>query len=62
MNKDVAVSFESHFGTIKDNRIDRHKLYPLTEILFVVLQNRARNLRKNKTEAENRMWYYLRNL
>jgi predicted transposase YbfD/YdcC len=37
MNKDVAVSFESHFGTIKDNRIARHKLYPLTEILFVVL-------------------------
>jgi very-short-patch-repair endonuclease len=26
-----------------------------------MMQNRARNLRKNKTEAENRMWYYLRN-
>lgn len=25
------------------------------------MQNRARNLRKNKTDAENRMWYYLRN-
>lgn len=37
MNKDVAGSFESYFGTIKDSRIERHKLYPLTEILFVVL-------------------------
>ena len=25
------------------------------------MQNRARNLRKNRTDAENRMWYYLRN-
>jgi len=25
------------------------------------MQNRARNLRKNMTDAENRMWYYLRN-
>jgi very-short-patch-repair endonuclease len=26
-----------------------------------MMQNRARNLRKNRTDAENRMWYYLRN-
>ena len=26
-----------------------------------MIQNRARNLRKNRTDAENRMWYYLRN-
>lgn len=37
MNKDVSGSFESHFGGLKDRRIERHKLYPLTEILFVVL-------------------------
>ncbi len=37
MNKDVSGSFESHFGDLKDPRIKRLKLYPLTEILFVVL-------------------------
>ena len=37
MNKDVSGSFESHFGVLKDPRIKRLKLYPLTEILFVVL-------------------------
>ena len=37
MNKDVSESFESHFGVLKDPRIKRLKLYPLTEILFVVL-------------------------
>ena len=37
MNKDVSNSFESHFGILSDPRIDRSKLYPLTEILFVVL-------------------------
>lgn len=37
MNNDVAGSFESHFGGLKDRRIQRHKLYPLTEVLFVVL-------------------------
>ena len=37
MNKDVSNSFESHFGILSDPRIDRTKLYPLTEILFVVL-------------------------
>jgi very-short-patch-repair endonuclease len=25
------------------------------------MQERARSLRKNRTDAENRMWYYLRN-
>ena len=34
---DVSNSFESHFGILSDPRIDRTKLYPLTEILFVVL-------------------------
>ncbi len=37
MNKDVSTSFESHFGILSDPRIDRSKLYPLTEILFIVL-------------------------
>jgi very-short-patch-repair endonuclease len=26
-----------------------------------MMQDRARHLRKNMTDAENRMWYYLRN-
>ena len=26
-----------------------------------MMQDRARHLRKNRTDAENRMWYYLRN-
>lgn len=37
MSTDVSLSFESHFGVLNDPRIDRTKLYPLTEILFVVL-------------------------
>ena len=37
VSKDVSSAFESHFGGLKDPRIDRSKLYPLTEILFVVL-------------------------
>lgn len=37
MNKDVSKSFESHFGDLKDPRIERTKLYPLSEVLFVVL-------------------------
>lgn len=37
MDKEVSESFESHFGSLKDPRIDRKKLYPLVEILFVVL-------------------------
>jgi hypothetical protein len=37
MDKDVSESFESYFGTINDPRIDRKKLYPLVEVLFVVL-------------------------
>jgi predicted transposase YbfD/YdcC len=37
MSKDVSKSFESYFGDLKDPRIERTKLYPLSEILFVVL-------------------------
>jgi predicted transposase YbfD/YdcC len=37
MSKDVSKSFESHFGNLKDPRVERTKLYPLLEILFVVL-------------------------
>jgi hypothetical protein len=37
MDKDVSESFERYFGTINDPRIDRKKLYPLVEVLFVVL-------------------------
>jgi hypothetical protein len=37
MNKDVSRSFESHFGKLDDPRIERHKVYPLIELLFVVL-------------------------
>src|SRR3990167_11241651 len=37
VTKDVSSSFESHFGELSDPRIERSKLYPLSEILFVVL-------------------------
>lgn len=37
MDKDVSESFESYFGQINDPRVERTKLYPLVEILFVVL-------------------------
>lgn len=37
MHKDVSTSFKSHFGDLNDPRVTRSKLYPLTEILFVVL-------------------------
>ncbi|MDR3492380.1 MAG: ISAs1 family transposase [Gammaproteobacteria bacterium] len=37
MYNEVSESFESYFGGLKDQRIERHKLYSLTEILFVVL-------------------------
>ena len=37
MSKDISESFESYFGELVDPRIERHKLYPLTEILFIVL-------------------------
>ena len=30
-------AFEIHFGMMEDPRIERHKLYPLKEILLVVL-------------------------
>lgn len=35
--KDVSQAFEMHFSGLKDPRIKRKKLYPLMEILFVVL-------------------------
>lgn len=37
MEKDVSQAFEAHFSSLKDPRIKRKKLYPLVEILFVVL-------------------------
>lgn len=37
MNDVVSKSFNDYFGTLKDPRINRKKLYPLTEILFVII-------------------------
>ena len=37
MDKDVSATFKKHFGTLADPRIERKKLYPLTEILFIVV-------------------------
>ena len=37
MNKDIEGSFDTYFGKLDDPRIERHKLYPLVEVLFVVL-------------------------
>jgi len=37
MQKDLSASFVEHFSKLKDPRINRKKLYPLMEILFVIL-------------------------
>ena len=37
MPEEDAPGFLCHFDTLEDPRIDRKKLYPLTEILFVVI-------------------------
>ncbi len=37
MEKDLSSSFAVHFSKLKDPRINRKKLYPLMEILFVIL-------------------------
>jgi len=37
MEKEVSQIFESCFAELKDPRIERKKLYPLVEILLVVL-------------------------
>lgn len=37
MEKDVLQGLEAHFSNLQDPRIARKKLYPLIEILFVVL-------------------------
>ena len=37
MEKSIAEGFQNYFGEIPDARIERSKLYPLQEILFVVL-------------------------
>jgi predicted transposase YbfD/YdcC len=37
MGKETLEAFASHFSRLKDPRIKRKKLYPLLEILFVVL-------------------------
>jgi len=37
VEKELARSVTEHFSNLKDPRIDRKKLYPLMEILFIVL-------------------------
>jgi len=37
MQKDLSTSFTDHFSKLKDHRINRKKLYPLMEVLFVIL-------------------------
>ncbi len=37
MKKGIAEGFQSYFGEIPDPRIERSKLYPLQEILFIIL-------------------------
>jgi len=37
MEKETSQAFEAHFLKLKDPRIKRKKLYPLIEILFIVL-------------------------
>lgn len=37
MDRQIAERFQEHFGKITDPRVERTKLYPLEEILFVLL-------------------------
>ena len=37
MEKDIAAGFEQYFGELPDPRVERKILYPLQEVLFVVL-------------------------
>jgi len=37
VEREISQAFETHFSGLKDPRIKRKKLYPLMEILFVVL-------------------------
>jgi hypothetical protein len=37
MGAETSKAFEAHFSALKDPRIERKKLYPLVEILFIVL-------------------------
>ena len=37
MDGQVVEKFQEHFGKMKDSRVERTKLYPLEEILFVLL-------------------------
>ena len=37
MERDISQAFEIHFSGLQDPIIKRKKLYPLMEILFVVL-------------------------
>ena len=37
MKKDIAAGFEQYFGELTDPRVERKILYPLQEVLFVVL-------------------------
>lgn len=37
MSDTVSKTFNDYFGTLKDPRINRKKLYPLTEVLFIII-------------------------
>ena len=37
MDKEIVEGFENYFGELEDPRIERRKLYPLSEVLFIVL-------------------------
>jgi len=37
METRISEAFTEHFAELKDPRINRKKLYPLEEILFIVL-------------------------
>ena len=37
MGPQMAEKFQEHFGTMTDPRVERTKLYPLEEVLFVLL-------------------------
>lgn len=53
MANETAQAFEAYFTALKDPRIDRKKLYPLMEILFVVLRACLKSFYQQNNESKH---------
>ncbi|RUR18732.1 transposase family protein [Legionella sp. km535] len=63
LSSEDVPGFLYHFDTLEDPRIDRKKLYPLTELLFVVICAnicRAQSWRDFVTFGEEQLDYLRR--